>query len=106
MSETIHWPPGLDRHTLEREIGRGGRFVFFDWCVSLGVASRRGVTDVLYLRPEESGIWRGLPWAALTFALGWWALPMGPIWTTLALYNWLQGGRDATADVLARGGPP
>jgi hypothetical protein len=104
----IRWPAGLDRSELEYEIGRGGRFVFFEFCVSVLIASRRGTTDVIFLRAEESSLWRGLPWALLTLFCGWWAVPWGLVWTPLALYTYFLGGRDVTAEVLALGppGPP
>lgn len=100
MDAPIHWPADMDRQELEYEIARGGRFVFYEYCVSIVVASKRGASDIIFLHAEQSGLWQGLPWALLTVFFGWWGVPWGLIWTPMALYSYLQGGQEVTADVL------
>lgn len=91
----------LTRDQLAAAVRAGGRFVFFEYCVSLGVVTLRRPSDVYFLRAGQWGWWRGLPYTLLSLLLGWWGLPWGFIYTPITLVSNLGGGRDVTADVLA-----
>jgi hypothetical protein len=93
---------GLSWSDVERELAAGGRFVFFEACVSVCVLSFRWPSDVVFLRSHESALWRGLPYTLITLILGWWAVPWGVIFAPRALLTNLRGGRDVTAQVLAQ----
>jgi hypothetical protein len=93
---------GLDRLTaadLENELALGGRFVFFEFCISFLIVTLRRPTDVYFLRAGDHGLIRGLPYTVLSALLGWWGLPWGIIYTPLTLLTNLSGGRDVTAAV-------
>ena len=81
---------------LVAEINRGGRFVFFEYCISLLIFTLRRPTPVVFLRADESGWLRGLPYTLLSVLFGWWGLPWGVIYTPLCLANNLAGGCDVT----------
>jgi hypothetical protein len=81
-------------------IGAGGRLVLFEYCVSLLVVTLRCPTDVYLLRPGQYGAILSLPYTLLTFALGWWGVPWGFVYTPLVLVNNLSGGSDVTAEVV------
>jgi hypothetical protein len=87
---------------LERQILDGGRFVVFQYCVSVVVMSFRGTSRVMFLRANESGVGAALGYSLISFVVGWWGIPWGPIWTATALGNNLTGGKDMTAAVLAQ----
>src|SRR5438067_3060323 len=91
---------GLSRGDLESAVISGGRFVFFEYCISLGVVTLRRPSDIFFLRAEQWGWPRGLPFVLLSLLLGWWGLPWGPIYTPITLASNLGGGRDVTPDVL------
>jgi hypothetical protein len=93
---------GLSLDDIEREVAAGGRFVFYEYCVSVLIASSRRPTDVFFLRANDRGILRGLPYCLLSLLLGWWGLPWGPIYTPLTLFNNLCGGCEVTEEVLGR----
>jgi hypothetical protein len=102
---------GIDRLTpaeLERELAAGGRFVLFEYCISLIAVTLRRPTDVYFLRAGQWAILRALPYIAVSLLLGWWGIPWGFIYTPLALFTNLSGGRDVTAQVkaLLRSPPP
>src|SRR5215469_4805654 len=86
---------------VEAELRQGGRFVFFEYCISFIFVTLRKPSAVVLLRPGEYGLARGLPYTALSFLLGWWGLPWGLIYTPLAILTNLRGGRDVTAEVQA-----
>jgi hypothetical protein len=83
------------------ELQKGGKFVMYQYCVSLIVFSFRGTSDIYFLRHNENAIVKGLPFTFLTFLLGWWGFPLGPVYTILILVTNLSGGEDVTQKVLA-----
>jgi hypothetical protein len=95
---------GIDSLTpaeVAAELRRGGRFVFFEYCISLLFVTLRRPSAVVLLHQGERGLARGLPYTALSLLLGWWGLPWGLIYTPLAVFTNFRGGRDVTAEVQA-----
>jgi len=95
---------GLDALTLadlEAELRAGARFVFFEYCISLAFVTLRRPSAVVLLRKDELGLVRGLPYTLISLLLGWWGLPWGLVYTPLAVFTNLSGGRDVTAEVYA-----
>jgi hypothetical protein len=93
---------GLDNLTpaeLEAELAAGGRFVVYEFCISFVILTLRCPTRVRLLRPRDSGVLRGLPYALLSLLLGWWGLPWGIIYTPLTIFTNLCGGHDVTEQV-------
>src|SRR5262249_17885773 len=71
---------GIDNLTpaeLEAELAAGGRFVFYEYCISLVVLSLRCPTRIRFLRAGEYGVLPGLPYVLVSLLLGWWGLPWG-----------------------------
>jgi hypothetical protein len=94
---------GLENLTpeqLDREIQRGGRFVRFEYCISLLVVTHKRTSDVFFLRPEDKGIVKGLAYTVISALLGWWGFPWGPIYTVAAISTNFRGGRDVTWEAL------
>ncbi len=87
---------GLTSEQLTEELNQGGRFVFYEYCVSCLVFTLRRPTDIIFLRANQHGWVRGLPYTMLSALLGWWGLPWGVIYTPLALATNLAGGCDVT----------
>ena len=93
---------GIDSITTEdlaRELGRGAKFVIYQYSISILILSFKQPTDIYFVRSNESAILKGLPYTLLSLAAGWWGIPWGPIFTIGALYNNLRGGKDVTAEV-------
>jgi hypothetical protein len=79
---------------------RGGKFVVYNYCISLLVVTFRRSTDVYFIRENENAVVKGLPWTLLTLVMGWWGIPWGPIYTVSSLVVNLKGGKDVTAHML------
>lgn len=93
---------GGDRHGDPRP--DAGRLVYYEVCVSLVLVTLRRPSGLYRLRPGEWGLWRGLPYALVTFLLGWWGVPWGLVYTPRALWANLTGGRDVTPAVAEHAG--
>jgi hypothetical protein len=94
---------GLERMSdeeLHLELQRGGRFVFYPFCISILVMSFRRSSSVRFLKAGDGDWGSRLGFAALSLALGWWGFPWGFIWTPICLWQTLSGGKDITAQVV------
>jgi len=95
---------GIEKLTLaevEEAVAAGGRFVYYEYCISVVAASTRRPSAVVFLRPGDWGVLRGLPCCLVSLLLGWWGIPWGVIYTPLTLFNNLCGGCDVTDEALA-----
>jgi hypothetical protein len=93
---------GIDNLTaaeLEAGLAAGGRFVFYEYCISFVVLTLRCPTAVRYLPPADWGVVRGLPYVLVSLLLGWWGVPWGMIYTPLTIFTNLSGGQDVTDQV-------
>jgi hypothetical protein len=95
----IHGIAGLTSEAIRRELAAGGRFVVFEYCISVVIATSRRSTDPYFLCAGELGVARGLPFSLLSLLVGWWGIPWGVIYTPLVLITNLSGGRDVTGEI-------
>ena len=91
---------GLTREQLQSEIFRGGRFVLFQYCISVLILTFRRSSDIYFIRVDESTARRSIRFTILSLVAGWWGLPWGPIYTIGAVATNLAGGKDVTTEVL------
>lgn len=94
---------------LQMELQKGGKFVMYQYCISLLVITFRRSSNIYFLRSEDNAIVRGLPFTLLSLVLGWWGIPWGPIYTITSIWTNFKGGKDVTQEVLAsmaKGGQP
>jgi hypothetical protein len=99
---------GIEQWTpseIEAAVRAGGRFVFFEYCISLIFLTLRQPTGVYFLRANEWGFLPALRCTLISLLLGWWGIPWGVIYTPLTVLTNLSGGRDVTAEVEAMLGP-
>ena len=96
----IHGMNGLTPHQIADEVQNGAKFVMYQWCISIVIMTFKRGTDIYYLRPGENGAVKGLPWTLLSLVVGWWGIPWGFIYTPMAIFNNLSGGKDVTYAVM------
>ena len=100
MATKIRGVEGMKPGELEFEIQRGGKFVLFQYCISIIVLTFRRPSDVYFLHQGESAVTKGLPFTLLSLVAGWWGIPWGPIYTIQSIYNNSCGGKDVTQAIV------
>jgi hypothetical protein len=86
---------------LQQEIQQGGKFVIYQYCISILVLTFKRSSNIYFLRHEENTLVKGLPFTLLSLLLGWWGIPWGPIYTIQSIWVNFKGGRNVTSEVLA-----
>lgn len=92
---------GMTGAQLTHALQQGGKFVIYQYCISIIVMTFRRPSDIYFIPPEGSALRQGLGFSLLTLLLGWWGIPWGPIYSVGALYANFRGGKDVTSEVLA-----
>ncbi len=92
---------GLGGDEILHEIERGGRFVLYQYCVSILVMTFRRPSAIHFVKGGESPALKGLGYSAITCLVGWWGFPWGPIYSIQSLVKNLGGGTDVTQQILA-----
>lgn len=92
---------GLTDEEISEELRRGGRFVVYQYCVSLIAVTFLRSSGIHFVRSGESGLGKGVPYSLLSLVTGWWGIPWGPIYTITSLATNLTGGKNVTQEVLA-----
>ena len=93
---------GIDNLSLNEirdEVSRGGKFVMFTYCISIIVMTFRRSSDIYFVRAKQSSVKYGWPYMLISFLVGWWGIPWGPVYTIQAIFGAFSG-KNLTADVL------
>ena len=85
---------------LQQELQQGGKFVMYQYCVSLLIITFRRSSKIYLIRHEDNAVVKGLPFTFLSLVLGWWGIPWGPIFTIQSIWVNFSGGKDVTQEVL------
>ena len=89
---------GLSQEQLAVKLTEGYRLVSYRYCISIIILTFRRSSNLYLLAPGQSG--KAFPFAMLSFFLGWWGIPWGPIYTISSIVNAMRGGTDHTHDYL------
>ncbi len=92
---------GMNREQLQFEVQQGGKFVHFQYCISVLIMTFRRSSDIYFIRAGEGTFGKGIGFTLLTLVAGWWGIPWGPIYTIGSLVTNFGGGKDVTQEVLA-----
>ena len=93
---------GLTDQDILWEIDNGGRFVFYQYTISIVVMTFKQSSDIYFIRGGQSGLKHSIGFTILTFIMGWWGIPWGPIYTIGALYTNFSGGKDVTQSIVSQ----
>ncbi len=92
---------GLSADTLQYEVNKGGRFIYYAFTISLIIVTFKRTSGVYLLRAGENAITKGLPYSFLSLFFGWWGIPWGPKHTLASIRTNLQGGKNVTEEVMS-----
>ncbi len=92
---------GLSAEDLQREVKEGGRFIYYPFVISVIVVTFKRTSGVYLVRNQENAVAKGLPFAFISFFLGWWGIPFGLKYTLESILTNMKGGKDVTEDVMA-----
>lgn len=91
---------GITIDQLNFELENGAKFIVFQYCFSILIASYKQGSNIYFIKSGESAIKHSWPFILISLIFGWWGFPWGPIWTISSIYINLAGGKDVTAEVL------
>ena len=91
---------GLSAEQVQQLINEGGRFVVYQYCISILILTFRRSSDAFLIRNGESAISKNAIFTATSLLLGWWGIPWGPIYTVGSVVNNLRGGKNVTREVM------
>ncbi|HWB60175.1 MAG TPA: hypothetical protein VG733_11830 [Chthoniobacteraceae bacterium] len=91
---------GMNAEDLRNEISRGGRFVMYQYCISVIFMSFRRSSNIYFIKGGHGSVAKGLPFVLISLLVGWWGIPFGLIWTIQSLVINFGGGKDVTQAVL------
>jgi hypothetical protein len=95
--------PGTEGLTASQVVEfcrRGGRFVIWQYAVSIVVVSFRRNSGIRFIRPGKTGALDCLKFSMISGAVGWWGIPWGIFWTLQSLIQNMSGGQDVTEPLL------
>lgn len=90
----------MSAEQLTRAIDQGGKFVIYEYCISIFILTFKRPSNIHFIPPGSSRLKRGIGFTLTSLLLGWWGIPWGPIYTIGSLVTNLRGGRDVTGDVI------
>ncbi|HKX43736.1 MAG TPA: hypothetical protein VJO99_21430 [Burkholderiaceae bacterium] len=98
---TIKGLENMSDEQINAELQRGGKFVVFQYCISVLVMSFKRSSSIHFIPAGGSTAGKSAGFCCLSLLLGWWGIPWGPIWTIGTVFKNLTGGVDVTANVLS-----
>ena len=91
---------GLTSDQLKFEVSRGGKFVVFEYCISVFVLSMKRSSNIYFIRNGEKPFLKGIGFTFVSLFFGWWGIPWGPIYTISSVVVNCSGGKNVTDSVV------
>lgn len=91
---------GLTTEEINSELSKGAKFVIFQYCFSIIVMTFKRSSDIYFIKSGERASKHSFEYTLLSFVVGWWGIPWGPIYTISAIYSNLTGGKDVTKEII------
>ncbi|MDH5179986.1 MAG: hypothetical protein OEZ39_19485 [Gammaproteobacteria bacterium] len=92
---------GMTDQEVMDEIQKGGKFVIYQYCISIIIMSFRQPSNIYFIKSDQGSVGKGLGFSLITLLLGWWGIPWGPIYSIGSLYTNFSGGKNVTNDILS-----
>lgn len=92
---------GLRVSDIKAIIEDGGRFVYFPYTVSIGIATFKRASSIYLIRSGESSFKHSYKHVLTNGVMGWWGIPWGPVYTISSMYHQFSGGKDVTSEIMS-----
>ncbi len=96
----IHNIEGWSNARLRLEVKEGGKFIVYQYVISILIMTFKRPTDVYFIKKDENRFVPAIMPSLLTLIFGWWGIPWGPIYSIGALATNLMGGHDLTNEIM------
>lgn len=97
----------LSEEEIALKLTEGYRLVSYEYCLSFIVVTLKRSSDLYLVPPREADLGNRALFSSLSFFIGWWGIPWGPIYTISTIFRNLRGGHDHSQKlvdhVLAKG---
>ncbi len=93
---------GMSNEQLELELNKGGKFVVFEYTISIIVMTFKRPSAIHFVKYGEGTFGKSFIYTLLTLLFGWWGFPWGPIYSIGALITNFGGGKDVTNAVISQ----
>lgn len=101
-TQKIVVPGEMTLKQMETEIEKGGRFVLFQYCISIFFAiTLRRFSPAIFVKSGEDISKYRRKYNRISAIFGWWGIPWGPVYTIRSFKINKAGGLDITKDILA-----
>ncbi len=101
MLENVEGIAGMTNDMLKMELQRGGKFVIFQYCISIIIRTFRRPSKIFFIKYGDGIFMKSAGYSLISLLLGWWGIPWGPIYTIGSLVTNIRGGEDMTDEVMA-----
>lgn len=92
---------GLSTQDITEMVNQGGKFVVFEYTISILIMTFKRSSDIFFIRPGEGTFSKSIVYTLISFILGWWGIPWGPIYTIGSIFTNLGGGKNITPDIMS-----
>jgi len=101
MLVNIEGIEGMTNDMLKMELQRGGKFIIFQYCISIIIMTFRRPSKIFFIKYGDGTFMKSAGYSLISLLLGWWGIPWGPIYTIGSLVTNIGGGKDVTDKVMA-----
>jgi hypothetical protein len=84
----------LSEEEIALKLTEGHRLVSYEYCMSFLVVTLKRPSALYLVAPRESDFGNRALFSVVSFFIGWWGFPWGPIYTISTIYRNLSGGHD------------
>jgi hypothetical protein len=92
---------GMSGDQLNEELRASGKFVVYQYCISIVVMTFRRSSNIYFVKSHESAVLKGAGYKLASLLLGWWGIPWGFIYTPAVIVTNLGGGKNVTDALVA-----
>lgn len=91
-----------EQEHIRRSLENGAKVVRYEYVISVLFYTFRRESKTVAVHSAFGRVMKGMYCNFISFCLGWWGIPLGPVYTPVAIFRNLRGGTDCTKEALDR----